>query len=72
ERQKVRGWIKACIERGVSNGELPDSVDIQMLVTLFNTFLQGISIQARDGVPYEIIDAAITQLMSIWDTLSVS
>jgi AcrR family transcriptional regulator len=72
ERQKVRGWIKNCIERGVSNGELPDSADIQMLVTLFDTFLQGISIQARDGVPYEIIDAAITQLMSIWDALSVS
>ena len=29
------------------------------------------SMQARDGVPYEAIDAAITQLMSVWDALSV-
>ncbi|WP_406590100.1 TetR family transcriptional regulator C-terminal domain-containing protein [Bacillus atrophaeus] len=70
EREKVRSWIKGCIERAVSNGELPDSADIQMLATLFHTFLQGISTQARDGVPYEKIDAAITQLMSIWDAQS--
>lgn len=70
EREKVRSWIKGCIERAVSNGELPDSTDIQMLATLFHTFLQGISTQARDGVPYQKIDAAITQLMSIWDAQS--
>ncbi|WP_028563021.1 TetR/AcrR family transcriptional regulator [Paenibacillus pinihumi] len=71
ERGRVRGWLKDCIERAVANGELPDRTDIPVLVTLMNTFLQGISTQARDGVPYEAMDAAITQLMSVWDTLSV-
>ncbi|UUZ96584.1 TetR/AcrR family transcriptional regulator [Paenibacillus sp. P25] len=71
ERERVRGWIKECIERAVANGELPESTDISMVVILFETFLRGISTQARDGVPYEAIDAAITQLMSVWDALSV-
>ncbi|MGG1597515.1 TetR/AcrR family transcriptional regulator [Paenibacillus naphthalenovorans] len=71
ERERVRGWLNDCIERGVSNGELPESTDIPMLVTLFETFLRGISTQARDGVPYDVIDAAITQLMSVWDEISV-
>lgn len=66
ERERVRNWIKECIERAVANGELPESTDISMVVMLFETFLQGISTQARDGVPYEAIDAAIT-----WDALSV-
>ncbi|WP_141505656.1 TetR/AcrR family transcriptional regulator [Paenibacillus luteus] len=70
ERQKVRSWQKECIERAIAEGELPDSTDISMLVTLVDTFLRGISSQARDGVPIEDIDAAITQLMRIWDTLS--
>jgi len=70
ERQKVRSWLNDCIERAVANGQLPDSTDIAMLVTLFETFLRGISTQARDDVPFEVIDAAITQLMSIWDVLS--
>lgn len=42
-----------------------------MVITLFETFLRGISTQARDGVPYEEIAAAITHLMSVWDSLSV-
>lgn len=71
ERGKVRGWQKDCIERAIADGELPDSTDITMLVTLFDTFLRGISSQARDGVSLEAIDAAITQLMSLWDALSV-
>ncbi|WP_139995297.1 TetR/AcrR family transcriptional regulator [Paenibacillus paridis] len=70
ERQKVRGWQKECIERAIAEGELSDTTDISMLVTLVDTFLRGISSQARDGVPIEDIDAAITQLMRIWDTLS--
>lgn len=70
ERARVNGWLKGCIERAVVNGELPGSTDIPMLVTLFETFLQGISTQARDGVSYEALDAAITQLMSVWDALS--
>jgi TetR/AcrR family transcriptional repressor for divergent bdcA len=70
ERERVRSWLKNGIERAVTNGELSDSTDIAMLVALFETFLQGISTQARDNVPYEAIDAAITQLMSIWDVLS--
>jgi len=70
ERVKVRNWLKDCIERAVAIGDLPDSTDIAMLVTLFETFLRGISTQARDDVPYEAIDSAITQLMSVWDVLS--
>lgn len=71
ERQRVRGWIKACIERAVANRELPESTDTSMVTTLFETFLRGISTQARDGVPYEEIAAAITHLMSVWDSLSM-
>ncbi|MEC0242723.1 TetR/AcrR family transcriptional regulator [Paenibacillus dokdonensis] len=70
ERERVRGWLKDCIERAVANGELPDSTDIDMLVVLFETFLRGISSQARDHVPYEAIDDAITQLLNVWDVLS--
>ncbi|KOP66372.1 TetR family transcriptional regulator [Bacillus sp. FJAT-18019] len=70
ERERVRSWLNDCIERAVANGELPDSTDITAMVALFETFLQGISTQARDNVPYEAIDAAITQLMSVWDVLS--
>lgn len=70
ERERVRGWLNDCIERAVAKGELPKFTDTSMVVILFETFLRGISTQARDGVPYEVIDAAITELMSVWDALA--
>ncbi|MCY9589979.1 TetR/AcrR family transcriptional regulator [Paenibacillus chitinolyticus] len=70
ERQKVRGWLKDCLSRAAEDEELPPTADISVLVALFDTFLQGISTQARDGIPYETIDEAITQLMRIWDVSS--
>jgi len=45
-------------------------MDITMLVTLFETFLQGISTQTQDDVPNEAIDSGITKLMSVWGVLS--
>jgi len=70
ERAKVCSWQKGCIERAIEDGELPAATDVTMLVTLFDTFLRGISSQARDGASLEVINAAITQLMSVWDALS--
>ena len=67
ERASIRAKIHACIERAVQNGELSATTDIDMMTTLFNTFLEGISTEARDGIPYKVIDAAITSLMTIWD-----
>jgi len=71
ERDLVRSWMSSCIRRAVDQGELSSSTDINMLTTFFISFLHGISIQARDGVQLETIDAAISQIMSIWDTLSI-
>ncbi|QOS81167.1 hypothetical protein JNUCC31_10090 [Paenibacillus sp. JNUCC31] len=48
-------------------GELAASTNVAMLTTVFDTFMQGISTQARDGVPFTTIDQAITEMMGIWD-----
>lgn len=69
QRDLIRSWMSNCIRRAVDQGELPASTDINVLTTFFISFLHGISIQARDGVPFETIDAVITQTMSIWDSL---
>ncbi|GGG04321.1 TetR family transcriptional regulator [Paenibacillus albidus] len=67
ERAATRHKIYACIKRAVMNEELAESTDIAMLTTLFNTFLEGISTEARDGIPFEVINAAVTKLMEVWD-----
>ncbi|WP_226000116.1 TetR/AcrR family transcriptional regulator [Paenibacillus sp. BJ-4] len=68
QRAVTRNKFYARIERATKNGELQESTNVSMLTTLFVTFLEGISTEARDGVSLDNIDAAITKLMELWDT----
>lgn len=72
KRKLTRNRLQDCIRRAVDTGELPASTDIDMLTTVFDTFMQGISTQARDGVPFETIDQAITKFMEIWNVVKHS
>ncbi|TBU71821.1 TetR family transcriptional regulator [Pseudomonas daroniae] len=66
-RARTRAGIKACIERGVASGELRRDVDPRALSTVFDSFLIGLSTLARDGVGIQAMDAAISQIMDVWD-----
>ncbi|CAM3460636.1 MULTISPECIES: TetR/AcrR family transcriptional regulator [Saccharibacillus] len=66
EREQTRGWLQDCVQRGISVGELPAHTDVRTLTTLFDTFMRGFSSQARDGVPLEALESAITQVMTVW------
>ncbi|GAA5235240.1 TetR/AcrR family transcriptional regulator [Verticiella sediminum] len=65
-RTRTRAGIKACIERGIANGELRRDVDPRALSTVFDSFLIGLSTLARDGVGIQVMDAAISQIMGLW------
>lgn len=66
-RARTRAGILACVKRGMSVGELPTNTVAPALATVFDSFLQGISILARDDTTIEVIDAAITQVLMTWD-----
>ncbi|GFZ58856.1 TetR family transcriptional regulator [Pseudomonas amygdali pv. eriobotryae] len=68
-RNLNRAGIVACIHRAVAAGELPATVIPETLAAAFDSFLLGLSTLARDGVPYATLDAAVTQMMGLWDSL---
>ena len=72
ERQRNTAGFLACVPRAVASGELRPDTDAGALAAVFNTFLLGLTPQARDGVPLAILDAAISQLMQIWDAHTAS
>jgi len=63
----LRGFVR-CVERAIATGELAEKTDARSLGMAFNSFLLGVSISARDGVKRSVFDAAITALMTLWDT----
>ncbi|MBI6798863.1 TetR/AcrR family transcriptional regulator [Pseudomonas syringae] len=68
-RDLNRAGIVTCIQRAVAAGELPATVIPETLAAVFDSFLLGLSTLARDGVPHATLDAAVTQVMRLWDSL---
>lgn len=66
-RVRTRAGIVACVERGIRLGQLPGTTQAASMATVFDSFLQGVSILARDNVRFKDIDAAISQLLLTWD-----
>ena len=72
ERERNRKFLRACVERALAAGELRPETDAKALAGVFNTFLLGISLQARDGVSLASLETAVSQLMEIWDAQRIS
>lgn len=71
-RLRTRAGIVACVDRAVREGQLPETTEAAVMATVFDSFLQGVSILARDNVPHAILDAAISQLLVTWDAAASS
>jgi len=67
ERNRNRSALRACVERAIASGDLPPGTNAAALAGVFDTFLAGLSVQARDGVPADALDVAISSLMQVWD-----
>ncbi len=68
-RNQNREGMVACIHRAIADGELPSTVVPETLAAVFDSFLLGLSTLARDGLPHATLDAAVTQVMGVWDSL---
>lgn len=66
-RQKTFQLIRARLERGVDEGEIPHEADIDGLAAYYNTVFEGLSIQARDGASRQSMHAIIDCAMATWE-----
>ncbi len=67
ERERTRAGVRGCLDRARECGEIPVKKDVATLAILFETFLFGITIQARDAMSLHAIDSAITEIMMLLD-----
>ncbi|MBU9189608.1 TetR/AcrR family transcriptional regulator [Burkholderia gladioli] len=66
-RTRTRNGFAACVQRGIDSGELRAEVPAAALSAVFDSFLLGLSTLARDGVRHAAMEAAITQVLTVWD-----
>jgi len=63
-RQKA---IQKRLQRGVEEGELPKSLDLAAMAAFFTTVIDGLAIQARDGVPRKALRFSVNCAMAAWE-----
>ncbi|WP_394823087.1 TetR/AcrR family transcriptional regulator [Pendulispora albinea] len=68
-RQDSLDAIRARMDRGVSDGDLPKRTDTKALATFYTTILEGLSIRARDGSSLETLRTVVDCAMHAWDTV---
>lgn len=69
-RAETQEALEARLRRAVEQGELPTGCDIAAIAAFYNTVLQGLSIQARDGASRQDLNRIIDAAMAAWERLA--
>jgi AcrR family transcriptional regulator len=65
-RAASEAYVKARIERGIRDGEVPPTTDAGALAKFYTTVIQGMTIQARDGATRKRLLAVGEAAMRAW------
>jgi AcrR family transcriptional regulator len=61
--------IRARLERGVADGDVPATADLEALTSFYTTVLNGMALQARDGASRKALSAIVDCALAAWDAL---
>ncbi len=65
-RKDTRDAIERCVNRGIEQGQLPPTVNIEAYTLMLDCFVKGISLQARDGLSGQVLKESADQLLASW------
>ena len=60
--------IRKRLERGVEEGDVPEDVDLEPLISLYAGLIYGLPVRARDGASRKALLAGVTGAMAAWDS----
>ena len=69
-RRATRDFFARRLARAVREGELTSSLDIEGLADMLNIFLEGMSIQARDGLALTSLAKAADPVIALFESLA--
>lgn len=69
-RRAAMSMLANRIKRGQAEGDVPAGADAAAMAAFYTTFLQGMSIQARDGATKKQLLAASEAAIAAWDGMT--
>lgn len=67
KRNQSKAKIYARLKQGQLQGEIPETVDLNVMTDFYVTLLQGMTIQARDGADQKQLAGVVDMAMKTWD-----
>jgi AcrR family transcriptional regulator len=67
KRQQVKENIYQRLQQGVKEGDLNPRANIQAMTDYYSTVIQGLTMQARDGVSAEQLQSVVTLAIKTWE-----
>jgi AcrR family transcriptional regulator len=58
------------LRRGIAEGDLPASTDINALTSFYTSIIDGMAIRARDGASRKTLNAIVDLAMAAWDAMT--
>ena len=71
-RRDMHTTVKERLTRGLADGALPPSADLDAIARYYTTVVQGLSVQARDGATRAELETVVACAMAAWDTLTAT
>lgn len=66
KRQMVKDLIFNRLQQGVKQGDLAATSNLQVMTDYYVTVIQGLTMQARDGVPHLQLEQVVTTAIKTW------
>lgn len=69
-RRENEACFRRRVERGISDGDVPESADPARVAAFYVTVLHGLSIQARDGASCAALERVVDSAIAAWDAIA--
>ncbi|MFE5716825.1 TetR/AcrR family transcriptional regulator [Streptomyces sp. NPDC056501] len=66
-RARTKSTLAARLDAAVASGELAGDTDTDRIAAFYTTFLNGLSLQARDGAERDRLHELVDMAMTVWD-----
>lgn len=70
QRRRRHTMIKQRLHRGQADGDVSKTADTEMIASFFTTVLNGLAIEARDGMSRRRLHAIVDSAMAGWSALA--
>src|SRR5262245_36946309 len=70
QRSMREKLMRQRLRRGIAEGDIPRTADVNAIVSFYTSILDGMAIRARDGATRKVLNAIVDCAMAAWEPMT--